>query len=344
MLHRFNGGVADVEVFVFLLFAVVVLAGLGLRSGVPYPVVLVVGGLVIGLVPGLPSPAVNPDLIFFVFLPPLLYAAAIHVSPRELSDNAKPIGLLAIGLVLATIGAVALVANVVLGLPWAAAFVLGAVLGPTDPVSAAAVLDRLGVTGRAKTILQGESLVNDASGLTAYRVGLAAAAGTAGSLGHEGLNLLWIVAGGVGIGLVVGWVFAHLRRIVTDPSLDVALSLLTPFLAYIAAEKAHASGVLATVVAGLYISARLAGRDRARHPPAHARLLGLDRVPARRPAVRAHRRAGAVDHRPHRRRRSGHAEPVRAADRRGGDGRARAVDGRRPAPAAQRDDARPSAR
>src|SRR4051812_9956879 len=181
MLHRFNGGVADVEVFVFLLFAVVVLAGVGLRSGVPYPVVLVLGGLVIGLVPGLPSPAVNPDLIFFVFLPPLLYAAAIHVSPQELRDNAKAIGLLAIGLVLATIGAVAVVANTVLGLPWAAAFVLGAVLGPTDPVSAAAVLDRLGVTGRAKTILQGESLINDASGLTAYRLAPAAGGSPPGS-------------------------------------------------------------------------------------------------------------------------------------------------------------------
>src|SRR4051794_24551021 len=194
MVHRFNGGVAEVELFIFLLFAVVVLAGLGLRSGVPYPVAVVLGGLVIGLIPGLPSPRVDPDLIFFVFLPPLLYAAAIHVSPAELRDNAKPIGLLAIGLVLVTMTAVAAIANLVLNVPWAAAFVLGAVLGPTDPVSAAAVLDRLGVTGRAKTILQGESLVNDASGLTAYRIGLAAAAGTTGSLGHEALALVGIIA------------------------------------------------------------------------------------------------------------------------------------------------------
>jgi Na+/H+ antiporter len=256
MVHRFNGGVAEVELFVFLLFAVVILAGLGLRSGVPYPVVLVVGGLIMGIVPGLPSPKVDPDIIFFVFLPPLLYAAAIHVSPAELRDNAKPIGLLAIGLVLVTIAAVAAVANAVFGVPWAAAFVLGAVLGPTDPVSAAAVLDRLGVTGRAKTILQGESLINDASGLTAYRVGLAAAAGTAGSVDHQALELVWIVAGGVGIGFAVGWVFAHLRRIVTDPSLDVALSLLTPFVAYVPAEKLHASGVLAVVIAGLYVGSR----------------------------------------------------------------------------------------
>src|SRR3954469_10718385 len=128
--------VADVELFIFLLLAVAVLAGLGLRSGVPYPVALVLGGLVIGFVPGLPSPELDPDIVFFVFLPPLLYAAAIAVSAHELNANWAPITLLAIGLVLVTIAAVAAVANAVLGVPWAAAFVLGAVLGPTDPVSA----------------------------------------------------------------------------------------------------------------------------------------------------------------------------------------------------------------
>ena len=247
---------AEVELFVFLLFAVVVLAGLGLRSGVPYPVALVLGGVAIGLIPGLPSPRVDPDVIFFVFLPPLLYAAAITVSTHELRANWKPIGLLAVGLVIVTIAAVAAVANAVLGIPWAAAFVLGAVLGPTDPVSAAAVLDRLGVTGRTKTILQGESLINDATGLTVYRVALAAVGGSAGSVGHVSFELVWIAAGGIAIGFAAGWVFAHLRRLVTDPSLDVALSVLTPFVAYVPAEKLHVSGILATVVAGLYVGAR----------------------------------------------------------------------------------------
>jgi CPA1 family monovalent cation:H+ antiporter len=248
--------VAEVELFVFLLFAVVVLAGLGLRSGVPYPVALVLGGLVIGLVPGLPDPEVEPDLIFFVFLPPLLYAAAISNSASELRAQWRPIGLLAVGLVLVTIAVVAVVANALLGIPWAAAFVLGAVLGPTDPVSAAAVLDRLGVTGRAKTILQGESLINDASGLTVYRIALAAVAGTAGSVVDVSFDLVKIVVGGVAIGFAAGWLFAHLRRLVTDPSLDVALSVLTPFVAYVPAEKLHVSGVLATVVAGLYVGTR----------------------------------------------------------------------------------------
>ena len=171
---------AEIELFVFLLFAVAVLAGIGLRSGVPYPVALVLGGLVIGLVPGLPSPELDPDVVFFVFLPPLLYAAAIAVSAQELKENWAPISLLAVGLVLVTIAAVAAVANAVLGIPWAAAFVLGAVLGPTDPVSAAAVLDRLGVKGRTKTILEDpckERQLPDAGGIT-------------GAIQNEALQLL----------------------------------------------------------------------------------------------------------------------------------------------------------
>ncbi len=246
----------EIELFVFLLLAVAVLAGLGLRSGVPYPVALVLGGLVIGFVPGLPSPELDPDLVFFVFLPPLLYAAAIAVSTHELKENWAPITLLAVGLVLVTIAAVAAVANAVLGIPWAAAFVLGAVLGPTDPVSAAAVLDRLGGTGRTKSILQGESLVNDGTGLTAYRIALGAVGGSAGSVAGIGFEFAYVAAGGIVIGLAVGWVFAHVRRIVTDPSLDVTLSILTPFVAYIPAEELHVSGVLATVAAGLYVGSR----------------------------------------------------------------------------------------
>ena len=210
--------VSEIELFVFLLLAVAVLAGLGLRSGVPYPVALVLGGLVIGLMPGLPSPELDPDIVFFVFLPPLLYAAAIAVSAHELRANWAPITLLAVGLVLVTICAVAAVANAVLGVPWAAAFVLGAVLGPTDPVSAAAVLDRLGVTGRSKTILEGESLVNDGTALTAYKIAIAAVGGSAGSVAGVGAQFVAVAAGGIAIGLAAGWVFAHLRRLVTDPS------------------------------------------------------------------------------------------------------------------------------
>jgi CPA1 family monovalent cation:H+ antiporter len=248
--------VAEIELFVFLLFAVAVLAGLGLRSGVPYPIALVLGGLVIGLIPGVPSPELDPEVVFFVFLPPLLYAAAITVSANELKANWAPISLLAVGLVLVTIAAVAAVANAVLGIPWAAGFVLGAVLGPTDPVSATAVLDRLGATGRSKTILQGESLVNDGSGLTAYKIALAAVGAGAGSWLEVSFEFAKVATGGIVIGLAVGWVFTHLRRIVTDPSLDVTLSVVTPFIAYVPAEEVHVSGVLAVVAAGLYMGSR----------------------------------------------------------------------------------------
>jgi Na+/H+ antiporter len=248
--------VGDIELLVFMLLAVALLAGLGLRSGVPYPVALVLGGLVIGLTPGLPSPELDPDVVFFVFLPPLLYSASIGASWPELKANAGPIVLLAVGLVLLTIAAVAAVANSVIGIPWAEAFVLGAILGPTDPVSAAAVLDRLGVTGHAKTILEGESLVNDGTGLTAYKIGLTAVASGAGSAPHIALQFVGVAAGGIAIGLAVGWVFAHLGRLVTEPALDVTLSLVTPFVAYVPAEQIGVSGVLAVVAAGVYVGAR----------------------------------------------------------------------------------------
>jgi CPA1 family monovalent cation:H+ antiporter len=248
--------VGDIELLVFMLLAVAVLAGLGLRSGVPYPVALVLGGLVIGLVPGLPSPEIDPDVVFFVFLPPLLYSAAVTASWPELKANAWPIVLLAVGLVLLTIAAVAAVANAVIGIPWAEAFVLGAVLGPTDPVSATAVLDRLGVTGHTKTILEGESLVNDGTGLTAYKIGLTAVASGAGSAPQVALKFLLVAGGGIAIGLAVGWLFARLRKLVTDPALDVTLSVVTPFVAYVPAERIDVSGVLAVVTAGVYVGAR----------------------------------------------------------------------------------------
>ncbi len=245
-----------IELFVFLLLAVAILAGLGLRLNVPYPVVLVLGGLVIGLVPGLPSPRLNPDLVFFVFLPPLLYSAGVSASAYELRANARPILWLATGLVLVTIAAVAAVAHAAIGIPWTAAFVLGAVLGPTDPVSANAVFQRLGVRGRLQTIVEGESLVNDGTGLTAYKVALAAIGAGSTTALHIGTSFVAAAAGGIAIGLAAGWVATRLRAFVTDPSLDVTLSVITPFVAYIPAEEIGASGVLATVTAGVFVGLR----------------------------------------------------------------------------------------
>src|SRR4051794_23257225 len=202
---------AEAEILVFLLVAVALLAGLGLRFNIPYPVVLVIGGLLLGLIPGLPEPDLDPDIVFFAFLPPLLYAAAFQASAYELRANAAPIGLLAVGLVLVTVVGVAGVAHWVAGLPWVPAFVLGAVLGPTDPVSATAVVRRLGASTRMETILEGEALVNDGTGLTAFKIAVSAAG--AASLSAPGVigKFLLVAAGGIAIGLAVGWLVAHAR-------------------------------------------------------------------------------------------------------------------------------------
>jgi monovalent cation/hydrogen antiporter len=247
--------VAGAEILVFLLLAVALLASLGLRFNVPYPVVLVLGGLLLGLIPGLPDADLDPDIVFFAFLPPLLYAAAFQASAHELRANAAPIGLLAVGLVLVTVAAVAAVAHWLIGLPWAAAWVLGAVLGPTDPVSATAIIRRLGAPARIETILEGEALVNDGTGLTAYKLAIAAA-GAGLSAVHVAWQFVAVAAGGIAIGLLVGWLSARLRIAAREPSIDVVLSVLTPFAAYVAAEEIGVSGVLAVVTAGVYIGNR----------------------------------------------------------------------------------------
>ena len=247
---------SDVELFVLLLALVAVLAGVGLRFGLPYPVLLLLGGLAAGLVPGVPAPDLEPDVVFFVFLPPLLYFAAFSASAYELRANARPITLLAVGLVTVTVLAVAAVGHWVLGLPWVPAFVLGAVLGPTDPVSATAVVRRLGASSRIETILEGESLVNDGTGLTAYKFAVAAVGSAATSAGGIVVSFAAVAAGGIAIGLAAGWLFGRIRGFVREPAIDVTLSVLTPFAAYAAAEHVHASGVLAAVAAGVWIGTK----------------------------------------------------------------------------------------
>jgi CPA1 family monovalent cation:H+ antiporter len=247
--------VAGAEILVFLLVAVAVLAGAALRHDVPYPIVLVVGGLALGFIPWLPAPELEPDIVFFAFLPPLLYAAAFQASAYELRANAGPIALLAVGLVLATVVAVAAVAHLLIGLPWAVAFVLGAVVGPTDPIAAAAVLGRLGAPARIRTILEGESLVNDGTGLTAYSLAVAAV-GTTVTAADVVTDFAVKASGGIAIGLAAGWLFGRLRGATREPSIDLVLSILTPFAAYVPAEKIHVSGVLAVVTAGVVIGSR----------------------------------------------------------------------------------------
>jgi monovalent cation/hydrogen antiporter len=241
-----------IELLILLLLAIALLAQLAGRLRVPYPVFLVLGGIAVALIPGVPRIDLEPDVVFLVFLPALLYAAAFVSSPRDLRAQAGRIALLAIALVILTVIAVAAAARLLIDVSWPMAFVLGAVLAPTDPVAATSVFRRMPVPERVGTIVEGESLVNDGVGLTLYRVAVGAAAAGTFSLGSAAVQTVLVAAGGVAAGLAVGWAISHLKRRIQEPEIEITLSLFTPYAAYIAAEAAHASGVLAAVTVGLY--------------------------------------------------------------------------------------------
>src|ERR1700742_3457635 len=244
------------EVICTLLIVVAALAILAKKVTLPYPVLLVIGGLALGFVPGLPGVQLEPDLVFLFLLPPLLYPAAVFTSWRDFRGNLTPILLLAIGLVLLTTVFVAVVAHSLTGLPWPAAFVLGAVVSPPDAVAATAITSRLRVPRKIVSVLDGESLVNDATALVAYRFAVAAMMSGTFSL-HEAVGRFFLVAaGGICIGLAVGWLAAHLQRRLDDPPVQMTISLLTPFAAYIPSERLHISGVLAVVTAGMFMGWR----------------------------------------------------------------------------------------
>ena len=244
----------DLELLIFgLLVAVAALVMLANVLGVPYPIFLVVGGLALSMIPGAPRIELPPNLVLLIFLPPLLYAASFFSSARDLRTNLKPIASLAFGLVLLTTVTVTVVAHLVVGLPWAAAFVLGAIVSPTDPVAATAIAERLGAPRRIVTILEGESLINDGMALVLYSVAVSAVVSGDFSVLDTGLKLAYYGAGGVVIGLLVGWVISRVRRWVEDPLVEVTVSLFTGYAAYIPAEEIGVSGVLAVVSAGIYL-------------------------------------------------------------------------------------------
>jgi Na+/H+ antiporter len=202
-------------------------------------------------VPGLPAVQIAPEVIFVIFLPPLLNAAAFSSSPLDLHAHLRPIMLLAIGLVLLTTLAVAAIAHFVVGLPWAVAFVLGAILAPTDPVAAEAIFPRLGVPERVSTVVGGESLINDGTGLAAFRVALAAVGG-AFSFWEAALDFLLIGAGGILAGLILAWIILPLWARLREPLIMITFSVLIPYGIYILAEDVlHVSGILAVVTFGL---------------------------------------------------------------------------------------------
>jgi Na+/H+ antiporter len=242
-----------VEAFVLLMAAVIGVVLIGRRLKVPYPIALVLGGLGISMIPGLPPVRIHPDIIFLVFLPPLLFAAAWFTSVHDLKANFRPIILLAVGLVLFTTVAVGFAVHALIPeIPLAAAFALGAIVSPPDAVAATSIAKRIGLPKRIVVILEGESLVNDATGLVALRFAVAASASGTFSIGKAGFEFVWVALGGVLLGLLVGLLFERLVRWLKDELLLITLSLLVPYVAYLPAERLHVSGVLAAVTAGLY--------------------------------------------------------------------------------------------
>jgi CPA1 family monovalent cation:H+ antiporter len=246
----------SVELILLLLSVSVALAVAADRIRLPYPIVLVLGGAALALTP-VPRFEIEPDIVLVVFLPPLLFSAAWLTSWRDFRASVRTIGLLAIGLVIATTCGVAAVAHAVIpGMPWGVAFVLGAIVSPPDAVAATTVMQRLRVPARLVTILEGESLVNDATGLVAYQVALAAAAGGGFSAPHAVTRFALVGLGGIAFGLAVGWLVAIVHRRLDDFVVETAISLLTPYVAYIPAEHLGVSGVLSAVAAGGYLGWR----------------------------------------------------------------------------------------
>ena len=239
-----------------LLLVLVCGAALLILSGplrIPYPILLVLGGLVLSFGPGVPKLEMPPEIVLIGILPPLLYSSAFFTGLRELRQNLRPISLLAVGLVGLTTVGVAAVAHVVADLPWAAAFVLGAIVSPTDPIAATAIGRRLGVPRRLIDIVEGESLVNDGTALVLLRTAIVAAVAGTFSPGAALARLVLNIVGGIAVGLVVGYVVRRVRRPLDNPPLEITIAFLTGYFAFLPAAAIGVSGVLAVVTAGVYL-------------------------------------------------------------------------------------------
>ncbi len=246
------------KVIIFILAVLVSLSALIDKLKLPYPVLLVLVGLIIGFVPVLPDMALDPDVVFLLFLPPLLYDAASRTSWHDFKTNIRPISALGISLVFFTMTAVAVTAHFFIPkFGWPLAFLLGAIVSPPDAVAATGIIKGLGLNQQVITILEGESLVNDASALIAYRYALAASITGSFLFWEAGLQFLFVAGGGILIGLMVGYIliFIH-KKIVNYPIVETSLTLLTPFLSYLSAEQVNTSGILAVVTTGLIIAYR----------------------------------------------------------------------------------------
>ena len=245
-------------VVLFLLVTVAALTALARVLGTPYPILLVIGGSLVGFAPGVPDVQLDPDVVLLIFLPPLLFNAAYTSSVRELRAAMRPIVLTSIGLVLVTTCSVAVVAHAAIdGLPWAAAFALGAIVSPTDPLAAVAITRRLGVPRRVTAVIEGESLVNDGTALVIYRTAVSAAAGASFDLLDASGDFVVNVIGGIAVGLVAALlVVKALKLLVGDDMVGVVTSLAAGYIAYIPAEEIGVSGVLAAVTVGVIVGYR----------------------------------------------------------------------------------------
>jgi CPA1 family monovalent cation:H+ antiporter len=265
-----SGPTEAIAVVLILLVAATALALVARRIGIPYPILLVLGGLALGLVPGLPPIELDPELVFLLFLPPILFGAGYFTSLRDFRRNLRAITLLSVGLVIFTAVAVAATAKALVpGMEWAAAFALGAIVAPPDAVAATTVFQRLGVPRRIVTILEGESLVNDATALVAYRFAIIAASTGTFSIANAGLTFVAVAVGGIAFGLLMGLLIAFALRRIDDPVFSVVLTLLAPVATYLPAERFGISGVLATVAAGIWV-----GRNAPREMSSSVRVAG----------------------------------------------------------------------
>jgi len=247
-----------IEATLLLLFLTTLAVPWARRTGLPTEIVLVLGSLVLSLIPGLPPLILDPTVVFTLFLPPILFAAAYFTSWRDFKKNRRPIFLLAFGLVLFTTTLVAVATRALgLGVSWPAAFLLGAIVSPPDASAATAIIKKLGVPRRVVTIIEGESLVNDATALVAYRFALAAILTGSFSIGEAAVRFAVVTAGGVAVGLLVAIVGVFIVQRLNNSTAETTLTLITSFSAYILAERLGLSGVISTVAAGLYYGRRL---------------------------------------------------------------------------------------
>ncbi len=267
--------VSPIELVLGLFVVAVGLAYVARWIGVAYPILLVLGGLALGVLeiaflPGMPTIELEPDVVFLLLLPPILFGAGYSTPIRDIRANARPIALLAVGLVLFTVAVVGLVTHALLpDMDLYAAFALGAIVAPPDAVAATSIFRRIGAPRRVVTILEGESLMNDATALIAYRVAVVAILTGTFSLAEAGVAFVYVGLGGIAVGLLVGLLVTEAWRRTSDPTLEILVSLLAPFAAYLPAEALGVSGVLAAVVAGL-----IAGRRAPRTLSPDARLMG----------------------------------------------------------------------